>query len=86
MKTWEKQYAKLLNDKWQTEKPGKRQLDEDELYLLSEKKNNILIKGGFHQCPHCEVMTEFDSHEPYCKECGWCADEDPHWNNEKCAA
>ena len=62
------------------------ELDEDEKYLLEEKKNKIIGIGGFHQCPHCEVMTKFDSHDPYCKECGWCMDDDPLWNDEQCAS
>lgn len=60
-------------------------LDEDERYLLEEKQK-ALENGGFHQCPHCEVMCEFDPHDLHCEDCRWCADEDFHWNNHQCAA
>ena len=83
----EKQYAKLVNNKWQTcaGQDDNYELDEDGRYLLDEKID-LLNGGGFHLCPHCEVMMEFDPHDLYCAECGWSADSDAQWNEDQCAA
>lgn len=85
MKAWEKQYAKLLNNKWQTKSDQESEPDEDELYLLDEKRS-ALNRSGFHQCPHCEVVGEFNHRDLHCEECGWCAEEDHQWNDDQCAA
>ncbi len=87
MEAWQKQYVKLVNNKWQTQggQDVDHELDEDELYLLEEKQNN-LYKGGYQQCPHCEVMTKFDPYDLHCNMCGWNAGNDPHWTDNQCAA
>ncbi len=87
MEIWKKNYAKLINNKWQTRsgQNDDHELDEDEIYLLEEKRNN-LSTGGHHQCPHCEVMNKFNPHDLHCNECGWVADADSRWTDEPCAA
>lgn len=87
MTAWEQQYAKLVNNKWQTRggQDNDHELDEDELYLLEEKQNK-LSDGGYHQCPNCEVINHFDQHDLHCEDCGWMAGTDPHWHEEQCLA
>jgi hypothetical protein len=87
MEAWQKQYAKLVNNKWQTlgGQDDDHDLDEDELYLLKEKKIN-LCEGGYQQCPYCEVMMKFDPHDLHCKKCGWDGETDPQMNINLCVA
>ena len=87
MEAWERQYAKLVNNKWQTRggQDDDHDLDEDELYLLEEKQKK-LSEGGHYQCPHCEVVNDFDPHDLHCNDCGWEADGDLRWNEDRCAA
>lgn len=89
MEKWEKHYATIKNNKWQT-RAGREdddsELDEDELYLLHEKKERLRFRGK-HQCPNCEVMTGFEDDELSCSECGWNENSDNHWNDDDlCAA
>jgi ribosomal protein S27AE len=89
MKSWEREYAKQLNNKWQT-RAGRadddNELDEDELYLLREKKERLMSRGKY-QCPNCEVMTDFEDDDLNCSECGWNENNDKHWNDDDlCAA
>lgn len=85
MKVWKKHFAKLVNNKWQTRggEDDDHDLDTDEIYLLNEKQNEMSV-SGYHQCPSCGVMNEFEAPDLYCNDCGWCADGDANWNNNQC--
>lgn len=72
MESWEKHYAKLKNNKWETITGRDESIepDEDEEYLIEEKLN-AMDRDEFHQCPRCDEMNFFGNDAPYCTECGW---------------
>lgn len=78
MESWEKHYAKLKNNKWQT-RAGRdeddNELDEDELYLREERLKQIKDEGVC-LCPDCDVIFDVDRDDLFCPECGWSLEDD----------
>lgn len=78
MKSWEREYAKQINNKWQT-RTGRAddddELDEDEQYLREERLRQVADEG-ICLCPNCDIIFDVDHNDLFCPECGWSLEDD----------